>query len=411
MALLVAVPALAVIAQPASAHEQTEERCDYDPLTQQEYNCRQVEVSHVHQPNHYSPPPDTSPRSTTTTAPTTTEPPSCPAGQHSNGGAGRNCHAHSFTPPCGTGTWSPGHGHPPIQRPPCPAPEPPSCPAGQHSNGGAGRNCHAHSFTPPCGTGTWSPGHGHTPIQRPPCTTTTTPDEDSDDEDDDSSDEGNDDDQSDGNAGDCPSGTFVSGNCEPRGGTPTTTADPCAAWMSATRDALHNSEDPVPPPDGCGTDVGGALGRYFTRMGERRIESAEAREQAYAELRRAIQDAWNYEIPHVDDAINTVNCAWLGVVLVRSKGKAAAAPGWGSVVSGLGCGRYLEQLTIDGSGPDADDGENDENGQDSDGRGSSEESGSDDEEVRRPQPRPFPQRPGGGQQPSWNPWDWGATKG
>ena len=162
-AVLVTVPA--ATADEAAAHDQTEQRCDYDPLTNVPFNCRQVPVTHTHTAPIIAPPPDTTPR-----------PPSCPSGQHSNGGAGRNCHAHSFTPPsCGTGTWSPGHGHTPVPQRPCPpptttTPPPPSCPSGQHSNGGAGRNCHAHSFTPPsCGTGTWSPGHGHTPVPRRPC--------------------------------------------------------------------------------------------------------------------------------------------------------------------------------------------------------------------------------------------------
>ena len=62
---------------------------------------------------------------TPTTAPkkptTTTQPKSCPSGQHSNGGAGKNCHAnHDYSKiPCGTGTWTPGHGHSAVKRPAC----------------------------------------------------------------------------------------------------------------------------------------------------------------------------------------------------------------------------------------------------------------------------------------------------
>ncbi len=48
MALLITVPVLAVIAQPASAHERTTQRCDYDPISGMSFNCRQVPVSHTH---------------------------------------------------------------------------------------------------------------------------------------------------------------------------------------------------------------------------------------------------------------------------------------------------------------------------------------------------------------------------
>ena len=152
-------------------------RCAYDPFAGRQ--CWNQRVSHSHDP-----PPDLAPylpRDTTTTTTTTTAPKGCPPGQHSNGGAGRNCHSHSFTPPCGSGTWSPGHGHSSVQRPPCPTTPPPpttaappKCKAGAHRYG---NGCHSHGFTPPCGTGTWAPHAGHTPVQRPPCPTT--PDDDS----------------------------------------------------------------------------------------------------------------------------------------------------------------------------------------------------------------------------------------
>ena len=162
---------------PAEAHTKTVRRCAYDPFAGRQ--CWNQRVSHSHDP-----PPDLAPylpRDTTTTTTTTTAPKGCPPGQHSNGGAGRNCHSHSFTPPCGSGTWSPGHGHSSVQRPPCPTTPPPpttaappKCKAGAHRYG---NGCHSHGFTPPCGTGTWAPHAGHTPVQRPPCPTT--PDDDS----------------------------------------------------------------------------------------------------------------------------------------------------------------------------------------------------------------------------------------
>ncbi|WP_420609993.1 hypothetical protein [Candidatus Poriferisodalis sp.] len=117
IAVLVAVPL--ATAETAEAHTKTVKRCSYDPFTNVQ-QCWYEKVAHTHRVIPDNPPPDTSP--TTTTAP---PPKSCPAGQHSNGGAGKNCHSHSFTPPCGTGTWSPGHGHSAIQRPPCPPP--PKC--------------------------------------------------------------------------------------------------------------------------------------------------------------------------------------------------------------------------------------------------------------------------------------------
>ncbi len=147
MAVLAVVPL--ATAEPAEAHERTRYRCAYDPFAGRQ--CWSETVAHTHRTIPDNPPPDTAPKpkkcptGTTGTPPncspvpstnenrdpdppittTTTAPPRCPAGQHSNGGAGRNCHSHSFTPPCGTGTWSPGHGHSAIQRPPCPKPKPP----------------------------------------------------------------------------------------------------------------------------------------------------------------------------------------------------------------------------------------------------------------------------------------------
>ena len=201
-AVLVVVPAST---DEAEAHPRTKtvQRCSYDPFAGQQCWTDTVNVSHVHRcgagltgtyPNCYPIPPATQPV--------------CPAGMT---GTPPNCYppppATTEPPPPST-TAAP----PPttIFVPPTTAPPPPSCPPGQHSNGGAGRNCHTHSFTPPCGTGLWSPGHGHTYRQRSPCmttttttppttsttTTTTTPQQ--------------------NGEGECLSGTFVSGDCQLR---------------------------------------------------------------------------------------------------------------------------------------------------------------------------------------------------
>ena len=58
---------------------------------------------------------------------------------------------------------------PPSESQSDPDPEPVVCTGGQHRYG---TGCHSHSFTPPCGTGTWVPHAGHTRVQKPPCPTT-----------------------------------------------------------------------------------------------------------------------------------------------------------------------------------------------------------------------------------------------
>jgi hypothetical protein len=198
VAMVVLLPLLVFVDMSSSAaHEQTTRRCDYDPISGQKFNCRNVPVPHRHRPTARPPgwsvttttakpeptpttaAPTTAPPTTaapTTTRPIVVQPKSCPPGQHSNGGAGRNCHSHSFTPPCGTGLWSPGHGHSYRQRPPCrtttttTTTTPLQCVPPAHRYGNV---CHTHVFTPPCGTGLWAPHSGHAPQQRPPCSTTT----------------------------------------------------------------------------------------------------------------------------------------------------------------------------------------------------------------------------------------------
>ena len=185
LAAAVLLPLLVFVDLPAAeAHEQTKtlRRCAYDPFAGNQCWNETVNVAHTHRVIPDNPPPDTSPKpvrcpagttgtppdcspvppdntnrvTPTTTAPpppttTTTEPPKCPPGYT---GTPPNCEP----PKCPPG-WT---GTPPN----CQVPPPP-CSWPKHSHGDT---CHG-PHVPPCGTGTWSPGHGHSPIQRPPCPT------------------------------------------------------------------------------------------------------------------------------------------------------------------------------------------------------------------------------------------------
>ncbi len=172
MAVLAVVPL--ATAEPAEAHTKTVKRCSYDPFTNVQ-QCWNETVAHTHRTIPDNPPPDTTPKPEKCPTGTTGTPPNClpipPTNDPAPDPEDKECPAGTTgTPPnCKTqpppecpagqtGTW-----------PNCKTP-PKTCPAGQHSNGGAGKNCHSHSFTPPhCGTGTWSPGHGHTPVPLKPC--------------------------------------------------------------------------------------------------------------------------------------------------------------------------------------------------------------------------------------------------
>ena len=395
--MLVTVPAATI--EEAAADTQTEERCDYDPVSNQPYNCRTVNVAHTHP---------------------------CPTGEHDHGGhgchlaiemhcpAGQHSHAlgtchsasqlhcgngehyrgsygcHSKTPMyhhCSSGT----HAHHSHQSCHANTATGHHCYSGAHSHGTT--SCHTstpsdhhcsssehkhgsygcHSRTPTyhrCSSGT----HAHHSHQSCHANTATghhcysgahshgtDPDD-----------------------GTCLSGTFVSGDCQPR--PVDSTPNACDAWVTATRDGLNNlnadgSYNVTPAPDDCEIstqDVIDGLGDFFASMGDRRIENSEARRQAYAELREAIRDAWDYEIPalselndNLDTTVDVATCAGLGYVFVKSKGKAATAPGWTQAVAALGCANYIAGITIDDSDPDDSDG-----GSDSDG--SSDISGNDD---------------------------------
>ena len=162
LAAIVLLPLLVFVDPPAAdAHPKTKtvRRCAYDPFAGNQCWNETVSVRHYHTPvqrnlpepcpagttgtppNCLPIPSDNSRRVTPTTAApttTTTEPPKCPAGYI---GSPPNCK---------------------IPPPPCPWPS--------HSHG---RTCHGPHIAP-CGTGTWSAGHGHSPVQRQPCSTTTT---------------------------------------------------------------------------------------------------------------------------------------------------------------------------------------------------------------------------------------------
>ncbi len=172
MAVLVAVPLATT--ETAEAHTKTVKRCSYDPFAGSQ--CWYEKVAHTHRTIPDNPPPDTSPKPKKCPTGTTGTPPNClpdppdntnhvpvttttaPPPQCADGYSGTppNC-VKDTTEDEGSGSDSDG--------------SPKTCPAGQHSNGGAGKNCHAnHDYSNiPCGTGTWSPGHGHSSVSRPAC--------------------------------------------------------------------------------------------------------------------------------------------------------------------------------------------------------------------------------------------------
>ncbi|WP_428117397.1 hypothetical protein [Candidatus Poriferisodalis sp.] len=198
-AMVVLLPLLVFVdPSPSAAHEQTTQRCDYDPISGQSYNCRNVPVSHVHPPNHYSPPPDTSPSTTAAPPPTTAAPPPTTAAPPPTTAAPLPNHyspppdtsprpttppPNHYSPPPDTSprptTPPPNHYSPPPDTSPRPTTpptttvppttQPPQCHWPNHSHGST---CHAHNLTPPCGVGTWAPHSGHSPVTSPPCPTT-----------------------------------------------------------------------------------------------------------------------------------------------------------------------------------------------------------------------------------------------
>ena len=181
-ALLTFAAVLAVVpftsAEPADAHTKTTQRCDYDPISGQQFNCRRVPVSHRH----------TTPKCP---AGTTGTPPNCmpiPSDNTRSAGKTTKCPAGTTgTPPdCQPipsdntrSAATPTTAAPPppttTQPPPPPTttqpPPPPQCvpPAHRYGNG-----CHTHGYDAPCGTGLWVPHDGHTPQVRTPCPPPTT---------------------------------------------------------------------------------------------------------------------------------------------------------------------------------------------------------------------------------------------
>ena len=194
------MPALAVIAQPASAHRQTTQRCDYDPISGQSFNCRQVPVSHTHPKPKPEP---TCPAGTTGTPPNCSPIPSdntnqdADQGDDSDGSDGSDESDDSDSSDSdtedsgseeqqdeegdgGTDPQVPNHYSPPPDTSPRPTPPPTTAPPVPNH------------YSPPPDT---SP--------RPE------PEDDESDSDDGEAEEAAEDD-------DCLSGTFVSGNCEPK---------------------------------------------------------------------------------------------------------------------------------------------------------------------------------------------------
>ena len=142
MAVLVAVPLAA--SEMAEAHTKTKQQCAFDPFAGNQ--CWTVNVPHSHGAGGGGRRPPT----TTTTAP---PPPTCPAG-------------FTGTPPWCTRPTATTTAPPPTTTTTTAPPRPPRCATGHHRHG---NTCHSHSFTPPCGTGTWAPHVGHTTQQRPAC--------------------------------------------------------------------------------------------------------------------------------------------------------------------------------------------------------------------------------------------------
>ncbi len=127
-------------------------------------------------------------------------------------------------------------------------PPPPSCPAGTHSNGGAGKNCHPnHDYSNiPCGDGTWSPGHGHSSVPRPKCPVEEPTDDEAEEEDEGTVEEDAE-----------PSDAGQEGQRGTRSGRPQ--QQTCGEWESDTLDELNtpgpNAEYTLTPaPDGCNHD-------------------------------------------------------------------------------------------------------------------------------------------------------------
>ena len=121
-ATVVLLPLLVFVGpSPSAAHEQTTQRCDYDPISGQNYNCRNVPVSHVHAPCDTTthPPPDTSP-TTTAPPPTTAAPPPTTAAPPPTTAAPPPNH---YSPPPDT---SPRPTTPPTTAPPTTAAPPPN---------------------------------------------------------------------------------------------------------------------------------------------------------------------------------------------------------------------------------------------------------------------------------------------
>ena len=347
------------------------------------------------------------PTTTTDAPPPTTPPKQCPAGSHRYG---NGCHSHGFTPPsCGTGTWIPHAGHSITFLQPCPtttttdAPPPttttappPGC-ATDHHRHSAGGTCHR-DHVPPCGVGTWDPGHGHARVDRPACAYS------------DASHAmgpitycgtqshthktrhshygGN--------------GCHAVADVHPAPPDPTRYADAnaCANWAEDLVAAINTNSSPLPDrPADCksmttaeiagvtrvviarfGSAIGGALKKVIEYQGE----AADGEREAYAELGEEIQKLWDKTPAEakafIEGFAKSAGCSALILVIAKTTvaTAGAAAPAWlkalstpgGAVVGGAICGGAIEaaQEAVKNWGKDdgSDDAGSDQGGDDDD---------------------------------------------
>ncbi len=459
-AVLVAVPLAA--SETAEAHTKTERRCTYNrQLSRPE--CQDVHVSHTHTDNTPEGRNGDSdgPRNggihtpATTAPPPTTAPRQCSAGSHRYG---NGCHSHGFTPPCGTGTWTPHAGHTTQQRPACPPPpkcadgysgtppnckkiEPPKCPA---STTGTPPNCvkdkpktcpagqtgtppncqtpppppttttapppqcstdeHRHAnrhvngchrdHVPPCGVGTWDPGHGHERVDRSACV------------------------YSDASHTMGPitycgtqshthktrhshyggNGCHPVADVHPDPPDPTryTGANACANWAEDLIAAINTNSSPLPDrPADCksmttaeiagvarvviarfGSAIGGALKKVLEYQGE----AVEGESEAYAELGQEIKKLWDKTPAEakafIEGFVKSAGCGALILVIAKTTvaTAGAAAPAWlvtlstpgGALVATAACGGAIEAAEVAVKNWGKGDGSDDDSGEDAD---------------------------------------------
>ena len=342
LALLVAASTLAVVAQPAAAHSQTttKQRCSYDPFAGRRCWTETVTVAHTHScgagmtgtyPNCYPIPPanQNCGAGTTGTFPDCYPIPpddknSDDSGGDDDDGGGTDTDSDDSSgdtddtdsdDSSGDDDDEGGSFEPTVV----------TCTGGSHR---FGDGCHTHGFTPPagqCGTGkTWAPHAGYRPVALPACKTTAT-------------------------------------------------ADPCGDYAENLIAALNKVSDgtntpptlPATPTQCIGastSDLLTAIGNALAALGKGHPNNSEeirkARREAYEQLAKAMQAAWDYEIPgveHVEAASTAAACYVFVAAVVRTRGKALRVPGFGQAAATFGCERIIAAVEIDIDGTDSTD--------------------------------------------------------